>query len=377
MSRILILMSDTGGGHRASAQALEAAFAERFGERFEITIIDLWSDYTPWPINRLPGAYSPIVNNAIWFWKFAWRASEQNWLTKGFLRFMGWITRGAMRQAFLEHDPDLVISVHPLMQDIPLRLLRRKLRSDIPFVTVVTDLVSINPTWFHNRVDRCFVASEEAYRRALRKGLTPEQVKISGLPVRPVFAHPTPSTEELRRKLGIAVDRDTVLVVSGGEGMGPVGPIARSLAKRLAAEGRNAQLVVVCGRNQRLREELSAQSWPIPVSIQGFVSNMPDWMAASNVIVTKAGPGTIAEALISGLPIMLSGFIAGQEAGNVPYVVDHGVGAYSTDPEKIAETVSRWFGPEREELRAMAQRARQMGKPQSTFDIVEEIATLL
>ncbi len=111
--------------------------------------------------------------------------------------------------------------------------------------------------------------------------------------------------------------------------------------------------------------------------IHGFVDNMPDWMAACDCIVTKAGPGTIAEALVRGLPILLSGFIPGQEEGNVPYVVDNGAGAFSTDPEEIARIVARWFGPDREQLAVLAERAKKMGNPDATLHIVEEVAKLV
>jgi 1,2-diacylglycerol 3-beta-galactosyltransferase len=100
-------------------------------------------------------------------------------------------------------------------------------------------------------------------------------------------------------------------------------------------------------------------------------------MAACDCVVTKAGPGTIAEALISGLPILLSGYIPGQEEGNIPSVVDNGVGEYNTDPPAIAAIVARWFGPERDKLSAMSAKARSMGHPQATFDIVRSITDLL
>ncbi|MCB0050751.1 MAG: hypothetical protein KDE24_14550, partial [Caldilinea sp.] len=102
-----------------------------------------------------------------------------------------------------------------------------------------------------------------------------------------------------------------------------------------------------------------------------------EWMAACDCIVTKAGPGTIAEALICGLPIILSGFIPGQEEGNVPYVVDNGVGAYIEEPAEIAATVARWFGPQRDALSDMSERARSLGHPQATFDIVNSIVGVL
>jgi 1,2-diacylglycerol 3-beta-galactosyltransferase len=376
MPTIVILMSDTGGGHRASAQALQAGFIERYGDRFQVEIVELWRDYTPWPINQLPKSYGPIVNRGVWFWKFLWDASQQPLVVNPVLNLAGIFVRGSIRQAFVDHQPDLVISVHPLMQRLAFTSLR-DWREDLPFVTVITDLGTISPLWLFPKADRCFVPTEEAYQQGLRAGLRADQLVMSGLPIRPLFARPTLSEVELRRKLGLAEDRLTALVVSGGEGMGPVALTAQTLAERLAADGRHAQLVVICGRNERLRQELSRRKWPIPVHVQGFVDNMPEWMVASDCIVTKAGPGTIAEALISGLPILLSGFIPGQEEGNVPYVVDHGVGAYTPDPTEIAATVSRWFGPDQDKLAVMAQKAKALGHPQATFDIVEEIAGLI
>jgi len=378
MQRVLILMSDTGGGHRASAEALAAAFAQRYGsDRFHVTVIDLWRHYTPWPVNQVPKSYRALVTDAVWLWKLAWRAGERDWLTEPGLRLVARLVRRAMRRAFDEYQPDVVISVHPLMQHAPLRLLRHTLKSSIPFVTVVTDLVSIAPVWYHRDVDRCFVASAEAVRRAKRAGLRDDQIRLYGLPIRPDFARPLADKKSLRVGLGLESERMTALIVGGGEGMGPVGAIARTISERLVADGRAAQLVIVCGRNESLRRALAAHPWPLPVRVEGFVQNMPEWMAASDCVVTKAGPGTIAEALISGLPILLSGYIPGQEEGNVPYVIESGVGGYSEDPAEIAAILSRWFGPEREQLAAMGAKAKLMGYPQATFEIVEEIVGLL
>jgi 1,2-diacylglycerol 3-beta-galactosyltransferase len=136
-------------------------------------------------------------------------------------------------------------------------------------------------------------------------------------------------------------------------------------------------LVVICGRNQKMQNELLAERWPIPTVINGFVNNMSDWMAASDCIITKAGPGTIAESLVRGLPIILFGFIRGQEEGNVPYVTQHNVGAFSENPVEIAAIVSRWFGPQQALRAEMSQRARQLSNPQATFQIVDDIARLL
>jgi len=382
MKRILIMMTDAGGGHRASAQALRDVFQERYGDVFHVNIVDMWMKHTPPPLSRLPKTYHRIVKDTPRLYKFVFsKTFEEPKLTSALLdAAYGYAKRPLMR-AFRQYDPDLIISVHPLMQDIPLRILQR-MQYDVPFVTVVTDLVKVHPTWLHRDVTLCFVPTEEVYQQALQAGLRAEQVRRYGLPVRPAFAREIRPKHVLRKELGMAPDLPAVLLVGGGEGMGPVADIAQAVAGRLGGttpvQGRpGGQLVVICGRNEKLRAKLRAYDWPTPTIISGFVENMQEWMAACDCIVTKAGPGTIAESLITGLPIVLSGYVAGQEDGNVPYVLGKGVGAYSEDPQKIAETICRWFGPEQSRLAEMSMRASQLGRPQATYQIVTDIALLL
>ena len=374
MRRILILMSDTGGGHRASAHALQAAFAARFPGRFQVEIVDLWTDYTPWPIDQFPRLYSPIVARAPWFWKLLWAVFENERALSVALRLVFPLCRSDMRKVLQAHRPHLIISVHPLMQHLFLRLLEVE-RARIPFVTVVTDLASFHRGWFHAQAQRCFVASEAAAAAARSHGLQPRRIRLLGLPVRSAFAELLPDRAAARAKLGLADAAFTALLVGGGEGMGPVAAIAHAVARRLAAAGTDAQLVVICGRNDRLRRSLQQADWPLPVHVYGFVEDMQEWMTAGDCIITKAGPGTIAEALICGLPILLSGFVPGQEEGNVPFVVENGVGAYCDAPDGIAAIVSGWSSSG--EMDRIAARARSLGRPQAANDIVDEIAGLL
>jgi 1,2-diacylglycerol 3-beta-galactosyltransferase len=378
--RILILMSDTGGGHRASAQALKAGFDELYPGRFHIDIVDVISDHLMWPLNQLPKLYPFLSNDAPWMWKALYNSqSSASWGNA--LNVVGSrLSVSRVRAAFEQYKPDLIISVHPLLQTVS-QWAMQGLPHRIPFVTVVTDLSTGHPLWFNQGVDACYVASEYTVGLARKAGLRPDQVHLFGLPIRPAFSRGTRPKPELRRELGMDAALPAVLLIGGGEGVGPVEQIARELG---AALGKSAsrtaplgQLVVICGRNRDLEARLAAGPWPLPVVVKGFVDNMPDWMGACDCIVTKAGPGTIAEALISGLPIVLSGYIPGQEEGNLPYVIDNGVGEYNTDPKAIAAIVARWFGPDRALLGAMSVKAKAMGHPQATFDIVNSITELL
>lgn len=375
--RILILMSNTGGGHRASAEALKAGFTELYGDQFQVEIIDLLMEHLPRPLSLLPQTYSFLVNEAAWLWKLLWMTGNHPVSIRRLSTIVARLGRESVARGFVAYQPDLIISVHPLVQEFTLYALRQ-IKRRIPFVTVVTDLATAHPLWFHPAVDACYVASEEAYHRARRVGLRPKQLYLYGLPVRPAFAVPPEKGAPLRQKLGLDPRLPAVLIMSGGEGIGPVEEIAQKIATQLSHhEQPMGQMVVVCGRNTRLRQKLTNRTWPIPTLVHGFVENMPEWMAACDCIVTKAGPGTIAEALISGLPIILSGFIPGQEEGNIPYVLENEVGLYGKSPDEIATIVCHWFTDQREQLKQMAARAQRLGKPQATFQIVTSIVQLL
>lgn len=374
---VLILMSDTGGGHRASANALQDAFGLRYPGQFRIAIVDLLIDHLAWPLNRLPKSYNFLATQATGLWRGLWWLGERRRLAGVMQTAAARISTRQLQAVFVNARPDLVVSTHPLVQGMTLFALRR-LGLHTPFATVVTDLATAHPLWFDPGVELCFVASPEAHRRARQAGLAASQIRLTGLPIRPAFAETPRAKPALRRELGLALDLPAALLLGGGEGMGPVAEIALAVAAALAGPGgAQGQLVVVCGRNRKLRDILTAQDWPIPVHVAGFVENMADWMAACDCIVTKAGPGSIAEALSQGLPIILSGFIPGQEEGNVPYVVENGAGVYCSAPSDIAGIVCRWFGNERSQLSQMAEQARRLGHPAAVFDIVDALAHLV
>ncbi len=375
--RILILMSKTGGGHRASAEALKAGFAQLYGDAFEVEIIDLLMDYLPWPVRELPKSYGFLAGTTPWLWRFLFQATDEPLTAATLSRMTARVLAQSITQAFDRYRPDLVISVHPLVQYMTVRALK-VMRLHIPFVTVVTDLATAHPAWFHPQVRLCFIPSREGYDAARKARLQPQQIRMHGLPIRPMFSALPPRGPALRARLQMHPELPAALLVGGGQGMGKVAVTAQALNTHLFDKGKPlGQIVVVCGSNRKLFDELSARRWAVPVRTLGYVNNMAEWMAASDCIVTKAGPGTIAEALACGLPLVLSGFIPGQEVGNVPYVVDHQVGAYRPQPDEIARLVTRWFGPQRDDLRRMSVRAKALGNPRATFDIVEDIAALL
>ncbi|XP_042377927.1 probable monogalactosyldiacylglycerol synthase 1, chloroplastic isoform X1 [Zingiber officinale] len=378
--KVLILMSDTGGGHRASAEAIKAAFNEEFGDEYQVFVTDLWTEHTPWPFNQLPRSYNFLVKHGA-LWKMTYYSSAPRLVHQPHFAATSTFIAREVAKGLMKYQPDIIISVHPLMQHVPLRILRsRGLLKKIIFTTVVTDLSTCHPTWFHRLVTRCYCPSSEVAKRALKAGLQPSQIKIYGLPVRPSFVKPVRSKVELRKELGMVEDLPAVLLMGGGEGMGPIEATARALSDSLYNENVEepiGQILIICGRNRKLADRLQSIDWKVPVQVKGFVTKMEECMGACDCIISKAGPGTIAEAMIRGLPIILNGYIAGQEVGNVPYVVDNGCGKFSKSPKEIAKIVAQWFGPKSDELRAMSQNALKLARPDAVFKIVRDLHELI
>jgi 1,2-diacylglycerol 3-beta-galactosyltransferase len=124
-----------------------------------------------------------------------------------------------------------------------------------------------------------------------------------------------------------------------------------------------AQVAAITGRNERLREELESRTWPQPLRVTGFVENMHVWMAAADLLVTKAGPGTMAEALVVGVPMVLCGAVPGQEPPNVRYAVESGAALWAPEPARAAKTAHQLLWDRRGTLKEMRRRAELAGHP--------------
>ena len=333
---IQILMSDTGGGHRASANALRDAFDVLYPGQIQCDIVDIFTDYGPfWPYDDVVAGYKLMAEYPI-TWEIFYRFGESEF---------GMCLNNVMQEAFCfdsfkecmnrpsgttKKRADMVVSVHPLCQDLPLRILadldsggqsREPSARKTPFCTVVTDLGSAHPTWFNPDVDKCFVPSDVLNQAAKKRKLQSEQIVQHGLPIRKGFWSTGSSAtmiskvskEAMRKELGLDIDLPVVLIVGGGDGMGGIESISKELGNQLGRSGTKptAQMVVVCGNNDAAKKKLEASNWGkgVKTYIKGFVNNMDEFMRASDALVTKAGPGTIAEASICGLPCMLFSFL--------------------------------------------------------------------
>jgi 1,2-diacylglycerol 3-beta-galactosyltransferase len=136
-------------------------------------------------------------------------------------------------------------------------------------------------------------------------------------------------------------------------------------------------MIIVSGRNEVLKKDLERVQWEIPTTIYGFVTNMPDLMRAADLIVTKAGPSSVVEAVNAGLPVILSSALPGQEEGNVRFVVDNNAGLWAPGPQKVVAAVHEMLADDSQKLHEAAANARLLARPSAALDIADEIVKRL
>ncbi len=406
---ILFLIADTGAGHRSAANAINNAITllakqqqqewqarldaqspvEPAGVQgilvaptatvtqpptYRVEIVDVFEEYSRFPLREAVKLYGPTIRYNPKLYGEVFKQSNSDTAVTAVKTLATPLVLNGLLRLITGVQPDVIVSIHPMLNHITVRALR-ELRLPIPFITVVTDLISIHHTWFTPGADRYIVPTERAKQLAVERGLDAERVSMLGMPIDPKYTLPVGKKADLQRKLGLAVGIPTILLVGGGDGAGGLQKAVRAISRAHLP----VQLLVVTGRNRRLYTHLqrTRASLHVPAKILGFVQNMPELMHASDVIITKAGPGTICEALACDLPVILSGYVPGQEEGNIDYVVKNEVGVLALDAPTLIDALRLLIRPGSPELRRQQENAKRISRPRASFDIAQCILSYL
>lgn len=331
---IVFLFSDTGGGHRSAAQAIIEALETEFPSQCTWEMVDFFRYYAPPPFNTATDTYAPMAQIPD-LWELGFAATNGKYRANLIQKVLWPYVKSAVDRLITDHPCDLMLSVHPIINTPVLRGLPK---SRPKYMTVITDMVSTHSWWYEKKIDVLIVPTKEAYQRGIKQGFDPQKMHVVGLPIAEKFTH-LMAKADARQALGLPADLPLALMVSGGEGMGPLEETINAIVDQKVPIG----LVVITGKNEGLKARLEGRIFPYPVFVKGFVNNMADYMSACDLIITKAGPGTISESFIASLPIILYNKMPGQEDGNVEYVVNHQAGLWLPDPQDVAATLKRWM----------------------------------
>jgi UDP-N-acetylglucosamine:LPS N-acetylglucosamine transferase len=377
MPKILIISSDTGGGHRSAAAAIVAGVQKFFdGESYAVRVVRAVEE-SHHLAEKLVRLYNWILRNRQhWMKYYYWIINRIRPDTRDFFhkRCVGYVT-----ELFERWCPHVVVSVHPLTQHIFGRVLKELgLAGRIPLVSVVTDpCYGFWKGWACDAVTLYLVASEEARRQLIDYGVAPERIKISGMPVHPKFAYPgEEAAQAARRALGLDPEKFTVFVNAGWVGGGNIPQIFRELVRGEL----EVQAIFLAGKNEDLRAaaETIALDAPFPIKVIGYSDEIEKLMSAANVMISKLGGLTTFEALACRVPIIADMITEPmpQEAGTANLIAQRGAGVMLKRPSDIVPVVRRMV---EDELHYSRLRAATVGLaiPNATRHIVEEIAALI
>src|SRR6266496_3598671 len=375
--KILIISSDTGGGHRSAAAAIVAGVQRFFeGESYAVRVVRAVEESHHLSA-RLVNLYNWILRNRQHWMKYLyWCINRFRPDTRDFFhkRAVGYLS-----ELFERWCPHIVVSVHPLTQHILARVLRElKLADRIPLVSVVTDpCYGFWKGWACDDVTLYLVASNDARRQLLDYKVAPEPIKISGMPVHPKFTYQgEDAARAARRALALDAEKFTVFVNAGWAGGGNMQQIFRELIRGEL----DVQAIFLAGKNEELRvaaESLAATA-PFPIKVIGYSDEIEKLMGAANVMISKLGGLTVFEALACRLPIIADVITdpMPQEAGAANLISQRGAGVLLKRSIDVVPVVRRMMEDTTHYAR-MRSATIGLAIPNATRQIVEEIAALI
>jgi len=375
--KIHVLFHDAGGGHRNAALALKTV-CQRQNRPWELNFVQFQELTDKLDVlRRMTGIriqeqYNVLLRNG-WTWGSEYLLRILQFTIFTFHRPMVKLLRGYWR----EHPADLLISVIPHFN----REIAESWRAEYPerpFVTIITDLADFPPRfWIEPIAEQIvFTGSERAREQARAFGKTAgtNLFEASGMILRPEFySELEESREAIRQQLGLDRALTTALVLFGGYGSN----LIFDIVERIDAAGLPLQMILVCGKNDRLAERLRGQKWRLPLHVVGFTREVNRLMHAADFLVGKPGPGSIAEAMISGLPVLVecNSATLPQERYNTEWVREKQVGVViKSFRREVVEAVRHFLEPG--QLDAMKRNVTAQHN-RAVFEIPEFLSRLL
>jgi processive 1,2-diacylglycerol beta-glucosyltransferase len=368
--RVLFPTVTAGAGHLQAAAALEEAWRE-LRPRDEVRRVDVL-DYTPrWYRKIYVKGYLQLIEHAPELYAMMFKKTDNperiKELTK-FRRRSSRVIAAKFVKELIAFQPEALISPHYLPLEILGGVLsKRRFKGKIsPFIACVVTDFEAHALWMEPCVNLYCVAAEATKARLVARGASEQDVIATGIPIAAKFSSRV-NGEAIRAQFSFRTGVPTLLVLGGGFGMGPV----REILGELNKIERVLQIIIVCGRNEKLRKQVSGLPVRHAMQVLGFATNMHELMAASDLILTKPGGLTTSEALAMGKPLLILNPIPGQEAANSDFLLEEGAAVKVNCLEDLPFKITNLL--ESKKLSQMAQAARRLGKPRAASAICSSV----
>lgn len=329
MKRILFMYITRYSGHHSASLAVEEAL-KKSGAKVETLSINAFNYTNPILEKIINKTYMGLIKRTPEVWEYLYDNPKVLKNTHKLRKLIHRFNSIKLKSLLTDFRPDAVVCT----QAFPCGMVadyKKTYRINLPLLGILTDYAP-HSYWIHDEVDVYIVACEDAKDKLIKNGISPEKIKISGLPIRPRFSH-SQKREDIFNKLNFDPTLPTILVMGGGQGFGPIKEAVISLAKI----DRAIQILVITGRNKNLLKWFHRKRFHLKnkTSVFGYVDNVDELMEISSIVITKPGGLTTAEALCKNLPMVIMNPIPGQEGNNARFLLNAGVAVKAKNKEEL------------------------------------------
>lgn len=364
--KTLIFSVSIGSGHDNAAKALaEKLLEERPGS--EAKIIDTFQYINATLHKVVVGSYMETLKFTpkVWGYLYDQAAEGERFIDLG--QLMSKLLSLKLERLLKQFDPDVILTSHAFPTGI-LSVMKEKGHIKVPIASVVTDF-HVHNFWIHQGIDRYFIPAPDLSHRLLQHGIEEAKIISAGLPLRSQFLSAL-DTGQAKAELGLDTQLTSVLVMGGGLGLGHI----EQIAEKILADS-NFQVIVVAGKNKVLHNHLSRIYNP-NMKVYGYVENMAQVIAASDMVVSKPGGVTTAEVLAMRKPLIIFSSLPGQEDRNTEYLLNKGAAIKVRKLDLLLpEIKSFWHNPVRK--RHVLEISEQLGIPDASRLIWKEILSVV
>jgi len=372
--KLAILSVSAGAGHVRAAQALEQCVSENY-PNVEAVHLDVMNCVPKLFRKLYAESYVHIINRYPALWGYMYAKSDvvksDRSIVKKIRMAIERLNTKKLLQAMIELAPDVIISSHFLPPELISRMIKTGAKIPPSWVQV-TDF-DLHGLWVQEQMTGYFAASDEVAFRMKARGIAEVIINVTGIPIMPAFSQKL-SRQQCATELGLNPDIPTLLLMSGGLGVGGID----SLTKHLLKIKTDLQIISLAGKNEKLLAELQtlAKQYPGKLLPMGFTTTIERVMAASDLAITKPGGLTTSECLAMGLPMIAVSPIPGQEERNADYILENGAGLKAHDEIGVEFKVRELLKyPER--LKQMSENAIKIGTPNAASKVLEQVLATL
>ncbi|MBP2635796.1 MAG: ugtP 1 [Firmicutes bacterium] len=364
--RILFISAPIGAGHIRAAQAVSQILREEYACQTELCNV---FDFFPRVIGQaILTAYLKILEVVPVLYGTAYRWGNQSRIALQGREFISRFLAGRMLHYIRTFQPEIIVCTHATPAGL-VAWLKRKGLITVPVAAVITDFV-VHRLWVYSEIDYYFVAHNAMVQYLQHYGIAADTVAVTGIPVSSNFTTES-NKATLFAKLGLLPERKTVMIMGGGAGALPIAKIL-NICNQIDEP---LQLIAVTGKNQALYREiaqLSAKS-KHQVNIYGFVDNVHELMSVADLLISKPGGMSSAEALTKGVPLLIFRPIPGQEEANTQFLLDSHAALRADSLSDLKTILHRLLFENNNELATLCKQATVMGRPNAAAEIAKKI----